>query len=84
MTSLSAWLCGLYAAHAAATAAFASAESDSKITMWVSGSGGCSTTIPFVVATDHPPGAVKVAPPDVVRGESTDTCSAAAVAGAVC
>src|SRR6188474_478644 len=52
--------------------------------MCVSGSGGCSTTIPFVVAIIHPPGAVNVAPPDVVRGESTDTCSAGAAAGPGC
>src|SRR5215472_4051219 len=68
---------GLYAVHAAVTAAVPSPAGASKIAICVSGSGVCNTTRSFAVTTDQPEGTVKVAPPAVTRGVSADTRSGA-------
>src|SRR5260370_7783902 len=67
---------GLYAVQAAPTAASAVAESESKITTCESASGASTTMSGPDVTIDHPPGAVKVAPPDVVTSLSAVSFSA--------
>ena len=57
-------------------AASAVAASESKITTCESASGGSTTMSDPEVTIDHPPGAVKVAPPDVVTSLSVASFSA--------
>ncbi len=56
-------------------AASAVAASESKITTCESASGGSTTMSDPEVTIDHPPGAVKVAPPDVVTSLSAASFS---------
>src|ERR1700686_3246884 len=75
---------GLYAAHAAATAALASAACESTMAMCVSVSGGVNMTSSFLVSMDHPEGTLKVAPAEVTRGVSAVTRSIAGFVSAAC
>src|SRR5688572_25174648 len=73
---------GLYAAHAAFTAASASAPSTSTRAIVEPGSGGVSRVTEPRVAIDQPPGAMKVLPPTVARGVSAGRVSGGWVAAA--
>src|SRR5262245_37562096 len=72
---------GLYAVHAAATAASASVAFTSTMTTCESGSGGSRMTIAAFVVNVHPAGTLKVTPAGVARDESSLTVSEEGGAG---